>query len=70
MLIKKTTIYISHRLSSCRFCDRILVLDNGRLIQEGTHDAMVAVNGVYQELWDAQAKYYNKEEKQHEKIQL
>lgn len=67
---KKTTIYISHRLSSCRFCDRILVLDNGRLIQEGTHDAMVAVNGVYQELWDAQAKYYNKEEKQHEKIQL
>ena len=61
---------MSHRLSSCRFCDRILVLDNGMLIQEGTHDAMVAVNGVYQELWDAQAKYYNKEEKQHEKIQL
>lgn len=55
----KTAIYISHRLSSCRFCDDIAVFDNGRLIQRGNHDELLRdENGKYYELWNAQAQYY------------
>lgn len=55
----KTAIYISHRLSSCRFCDEIAVFDNGQLVQQGSHDKLVAdENGKYHELWYAQAQYY------------
>ncbi|MBQ2988201.1 MAG: ABC transporter ATP-binding protein [Clostridia bacterium] len=55
----KTAIYISHRLSSCRFCDKILVLDRGEIVQFGTHDELVAnEHGKYHELWHAQAQYY------------
>ncbi|MBE5948161.1 MAG: ABC transporter ATP-binding protein [Lachnospiraceae bacterium] len=55
----KTAVYISHRLSSCRFCDTIAVFDNGRVVQKGTHEELVAKeNGKYHELWFAQAKYY------------
>jgi len=55
----KTAIYISHRLSSCRFCDEIVVFDHGAVIQQGSHDALVAdENGKYHELWYAQAQYY------------
>ena len=62
----KTAIYISHRLSSCRFCDDIAVFHEGKLIQRGGHDALVAdVGGKYHELWNAQAQYYTeKSEKQ------
>ena len=56
----KTAIYISHRLSSCRFCDEIAVFDNGQILQQGSHDELVAdENGKYYELWYAQAQYYN-----------
>ena len=55
----KTAIYISHRLSSCRFCDRIAVFDRGSVVQFGTHDELVAdEKGKYHELWYAQAQYY------------
>ena len=55
----KTAIYISHRLSSCKFCDEIAVFHEGAVIQQGTHAALVAdVNGKYYELWHAQAQYY------------
>lgn len=58
----KTAIYISHRLSSCRFCDEIAVFDNGQIVQQGSHNKLVAdENGKYHELWYAQAQYYNKE---------
>ena len=56
---EKTAVYISHRLSSCRFCSDIAVFDKGRLVQRGSHDSLVAdENGKYYELWNAQAQYY------------
>lgn len=55
----KTSVFISHRLSSCRFCDSIAVFDHGRLIQQGAHDVLVAdTGGKYSKLWHAQAQYY------------
>lgn len=55
----KTVVYISHRLSSYRFCDHILVLHQGKLVQCGTHDTLAAdKEGIYAQLWNAQAKYY------------
>ena len=55
----KTLISISHRLSSCRMCDKILVLDEGKVLQEGTHEELVKdLGGKYYALWSAQAQYY------------
>jgi len=55
----KTSVFISHRLSSCKFCDEIAVFHQGRLVQLGSHEALVAdETGKYHELWHAQAKYY------------
>lgn len=61
MVDQKTAIYISHRLSSCRFCDEITVFDGGRIVQKGTHAELVKdKTGPYFALWNAQAKYYQK----------
>ncbi len=57
----KTTIYISHRLSSCRFCDKIAVFSHGHIVGEGSHDALLSENPVYTALWNAQAQYYREE---------
>lgn len=54
----KTAVYISHRLSSCKFSDRIFVLDNGKIAESGTHEALLFQNGLYAQLWQAQAQYY------------
>lgn len=54
----KTTIYISHRLSSCRFCDAIAVLANGELVEYGNHEQLVRAEGLYAKMWNAQAQYY------------
>ncbi|MBQ4322153.1 MAG: ABC transporter ATP-binding protein, partial [Oscillospiraceae bacterium] len=55
----KTAIYISHRLSSCKFCDEIAVFHHGEIIQHGTHDSLLAdAKGKYHALWHAQAQYY------------
>ena len=55
----RTAIYISHRLSSCKFCDRIAVFENGSIVQSGTHDGLLAeAGGTYERLWEAQAQYY------------
>ena len=55
----KTAIYISHRLSSCKFCDEIAVFDHGSIVQQGTHAALLTEkDGVYHALWHAQAQYY------------
>ena len=65
----KTAIYISHRLSSCKFCDEIAVFHEGAVIQQGSHASLVAdTNGKYYELWNAQAQYYTKNQTALERI--
>ena len=55
----KTAVYISHRLSSCKFCDRIAVFSEGTIKELGTHDELVhKENGIYAEMFSAQAQYY------------
>ena len=55
----KTSIYISHRMSSCRFCNDIMVFDNGRIAQRGSHDELIKnEEGIYLKLWNSQASYY------------
>lgn len=56
---KKTTIYISHRLSSCKFCDRILVFANKTIVEDGNHDELMGNQaGIYYKMFTTQAKYY------------
>lgn len=57
-LSDKTAILVSHRLSSCRMCDNILVFKNGTIVQQGDHNTLVDCDGLYKEMWNAQAKYY------------
>jgi ATP-binding cassette subfamily B protein len=57
---EKTAVFISHRLSSCRFCENIAVFHEGRLVQKGSHEILSSEqNGKYYELWNAQARYYS-----------
>ena len=53
-----TAVYISHRMSSCRFCDRIAVFADGKVVEQGTHDTLLAESGEYAALWNAQAQHY------------
>jgi len=53
-----TSVFISHRLASTRFCDRIYLLDGARLTESGTHEELMALGGRYRELFDIQSKYY------------
>ncbi len=54
----KTSIFISHRLSSTRFCDRILFMENGKITESGTHEELMEKNGKYAALFALQSKYY------------
>jgi ABC-type bacteriocin/lantibiotic exporter with double-glycine peptidase domain len=57
-----TSIFISHRLSSTRFCDRIIYLEFGKILEVGTHDELMALNGQYKYIFDVQSQYYKEEE--------
>ncbi|MDE7249691.1 MAG: ATP-binding cassette domain-containing protein, partial [Lachnospiraceae bacterium] len=54
----RTSIYISHRLASTRFCDRVILIENGKIMQEGTHQELMEKGGRYAELFEIQSKYY------------
>lgn len=58
MMKDKTTVFISHRLASTRFCNRILLIESGEVQEEGTHEELLAKQGKYYELFETQAKYY------------
>lgn len=58
MAKNKTSLFISHRLASTSFCDRIILLENGSIIEEGTHQELLAANGKYKELFDIQSCWY------------
>ena len=57
----KTTVFISHRLSSTRFCDNILVLNDGVITESGTHAELMAIGGFYSKMYNSQAQYYKNE---------
>lgn len=61
-----TSVFISHRLASTRFCDRIYLLDGARLAESGTHEELMALGGRYRELFDIQSKYYKEGGDSHE----
>lgn len=58
----KTTVFVSHRLMSTQFCDRILLLEEGRITESGSHEQLLAQAGAYAQMWQVQAKYYREEE--------
>ncbi len=67
---QKTSVYISHRLSSTRFCDRILLLEHGEIIEEGTHEGLLAGDTRYAELFEMQSRYYRQEDERKRKSEL
>ena len=54
----KTSIFISHRLASTRFCDRIIFMANGTIVEQGTHESLLAQDGEYAKLFEVQSRYY------------
>ncbi len=58
MLGDKTSFFVSHRLASCRFCDRIFVIDEGELVADAEHDELMRTCGIYREMFERQAEYY------------
>ncbi len=58
MTAGKTSLFISHRLASTRFCDRIIFIADGGIKEEGTHDSLIALGGEYAKLFEVQSQYY------------
>ena len=58
----RTSVFISHRLASTRFCDRILLIDGGGIAEQGSHESLLALGGKYAELFEVQSKYYREED--------
>ena len=63
MVKGKTAIFISHRLSSTRFCDKIAMFEDGTIVEEGTHEELMAKNGKYAYMFGIQSQYYEKKQK-------
>ncbi|WP_370802281.1 ABC transporter ATP-binding protein [Eubacterium ventriosum] len=57
----KTAIYISHRLASTRFCDNIIMFQNGAIVESGTHEELLLKDGEYKKMYNVQAQYYKEE---------
>ena len=56
----KTAIFISHRLASTKFCERIIFLENGKVREEGSHEELMMAGGEYRKIFDIQSHYYKK----------
>ncbi len=65
----KTSLFISHRLSSTRFCDRIILLENGRITEEGTHESLMEAGGAYAHMFEVQSHYYREEAEGRRKLE-
>lgn len=68
MTARKTSVFISHRLASTRFCDRIIFVADGGIAEEGTHEELLAKNGAYANLFEVQSRYYREGGECHEEI--
>lgn len=68
MTTGKTSVFISHRLASTRFCDRILFIADGGIAEEGTHEELIALNGAYAALFEVQSRYYREGRDSYEAI--
>ena len=66
MTARKTSLFISHRLASTRFCDRIIFVADGGIVEEGTHEELLAKNGAYANLFEVQSRYYREGEENNE----
>jgi ABC-type multidrug transport system fused ATPase/permease subunit len=69
MVDNKTSVFITHRLSSTRFCNRIIVLKNGNIVETGSHDALLGQKGYYAELFNMQAQFYTDTENAENEVQ-
>ena len=65
-IAEKSSIFISHRLASTRFCDRIILMEDGRIAEEGNHDSLMEKKGAYYEMFEAQSRYYREGEQANE----
>ena len=68
MAKEKTSIFISHRLASTRFCDEILYLENGKLAEQGTHEELLRQKGAYAKMFEIQSHYYRKQKREETSI--
>ena len=66
MTAGKTSVFISHRLASTRFCDRIIFVADGRIVEEGTHQSLLEKQGAYAQLFEVQSRYYREGGDPHE----
>ncbi|MDE6989475.1 MAG: ABC transporter ATP-binding protein, partial [Lachnospiraceae bacterium] len=58
LLRGKSVLFISHRLASTRFCDRIILLSEGCVVEQGTHEQLMRKQGAYHEMFQVQSRYY------------
>ena len=63
MIQGKTAVFISHRLGSTRFCDKIAMFEDGTIVEEGTHEELMAKNGKYAYMFGIQSQYYEEKQK-------
>jgi ABC-type multidrug transport system fused ATPase/permease subunit len=64
----KTAVYISHRLSSTQFCNNVAMFMEGKMIEYGTHDSLMAANGEYAKMFNIQSQYYLEEDSDSDQI--